>query len=226
VRGVDGLLAEVAAFATQAIPGVDGASVALLHWLDGKLQVEASAATDDFVRDIDILQCTVTNEGPCTICMQTGRPVVSGALGSDRRWPHLGGRVARMGVHSALALPLLVGDDVIGAINIYAHDPDAFGERAVHSAAQFAGPAAAAVRNAKLLDGARERAEKLQNALGSRAVIDQAIGIIRSRSGGSADEAFARLRHISQTDNVKLSVVAQRLVDEAVRRAISRQRHP
>ena len=53
-------------------------------------------------------------------------------------------------------------------------------------------------------------------------MIDQAIGIIRSRSGASADEAFERLTHISQTENVKLNVVAKRLVDEAVRRARAR----
>jgi AmiR/NasT family two-component response regulator len=56
----------------------------------------------------------------------------------------------------------------------------------------------------------------------SRAVIDQAIGILRSRSGDSADEAFARLRAISQGENVKLAVVAERVVDEAVRRARAR----
>ena len=63
----------------------------------------------------------------------------------------------------------------------------------------------------------------MQRALSSRAVIDQAIGIIRSRSGGTADEAFDRLSRLSQADNVKLNVVAERLVEEAVRRARTRQ---
>ena len=54
-------------------------------------------------------------------------------------------------------------------------------------------------------------------------MIDQAVGILRSRSGGTADEAFARLTHISQTENVKLSAVAERLVEEAVRRARARR---
>ena len=36
-----------------------------------------------------------------------------------------------MGVHSALALPLLIGDQVIGAINSYAYDRDAFADHAV-----------------------------------------------------------------------------------------------
>ncbi len=66
--------------------------------------------------------------------------------------------------------------------------------------------------------------QQLQRALSSRAVIDQAIGIIRSRSGASAEEAFDRLTRISQTENIKLHVVAERLVDEAVRRARARQR--
>jgi AmiR/NasT family two-component response regulator len=51
-------------------------------------------------------------------------------------------------------------------------------------------------------------------------VIDQAIGIVRSRSGCSAaEEAFDRLTRMSQGDNVKLRVVAEQLVDEAVKRA-------
>jgi AmiR/NasT family two-component response regulator len=50
-------------------------------------------------------------------------------------------------------------------------------------------------------------------------VIDQAIGILRSRHGGSAEEAFDRLRRTSQAENVKLAVIAQRLVDESVQSA-------
>jgi AmiR/NasT family two-component response regulator len=89
----------------------------------------------------------------------------------------------------------------------------------VQLGSQFARPAAVSVYNAQLLTAARERAEQLQRALVSRSVIDQAIGIIRARTGGSADEAFARLRQSSQSENVKLAVIAQRLVDDAVRRA-------
>jgi GAF domain-containing protein len=156
--------------------------------------------------------------------MATGRPVVSGSLGSDKRWPRFGGRVARMGMHSALSLPLMVDDDVIGAINAYAAKRDAFGDWAVRLGSQFAGPAAASVYNAQLLAQAQERAETLHRALESRAVIDQAIGVLRSRTGASSQEAFDRLMRISQTDQTKLRDVAQQLVDEAVRRAKARLR--
>ena len=129
-----------------------------------------------------------------------------------------------MGVHSALSLPLIVGDRVIGAIGTYARSRDAFGEHAVHLGVQFAEPAAVSVYNGQLLDHVQERMAQLQRALGNRAVIDQAIGIIRSRSGTSAEEAFDRLTRRSQTENVKLHAVAQRLVDESVRRARALQR--
>jgi GAF domain-containing protein len=155
--------------------------------------------------------------------MDSRRPTVSGSLGSDSRWPHFGGRVARLGVHSALCLPLLVDDHVVGAINTYAYNRDAFGDHAVTLGSRFAGSAAVSVYNAQLLAHAHSRVEQLERALGSRAVIDQALGILRSRSGDSVEDAFAKLTKLSQTENVKLTAVAQRLVDEAVRRARARR---
>jgi GAF domain-containing protein len=223
-EGVIDLLRDVAEFAAQAIPGTDGASVALIDPHQGISSVQTWAATAALVHEIDTVQYDELNEGPCITCMQSRRPTVSGSLGSDSRWPHFGGRVARMRIHSALALPLIVGDEIIGSINAYAGSRDAFAEHAVQLGSRFARAAAVSVYNAQLLAKAHERTTRLQRALDSRAVIDQAIGIVRSRSGGTASEAFDKLTHISQTENLKLNVVAERLVEEAVRRARARHR--
>lgn len=225
-RAVFELLGEVAEFAAHAIPGVDGAGIALIDADQGRLKLQIGTATAEFVREIDTAQYGELNEGPCITCLESRRTTVSGSLGSDSRWPHFGGRVARMGVHSVLSLPLMLGERMIGAINCYATSHDAFGEHAVQLGSQFAGPAAVSIYNAELLAGARERAEQLQRALVSRTVIDQAIGIIRSRSGANAEVAFARLVRMSQAENVKLRVVAARLVEEAVRRAQARRLQP
>jgi GAF domain-containing protein len=222
--GLIELLGQVAEFAARAIPGVDGAGVTVIDRCGDTLSVKAWAVTAQFVEDIDNLQHIDLKEGPCVTCMQTRRPTVSGSMGSDRRWPRLGGGVARMGVHSALALPMLVGDQLVGAINTFARSRDAFGEHAVELGSQFAGPAAVSVHNSQLLERAQQRTKQLQNALGTRAVIDQAIGIIRARSGVGEQAAFDRLVRMSQAENMKLHVVAERLVDEAVRRAVARQR--
>jgi GAF domain-containing protein len=224
-RGVIAVLSDVAKFARQAIPGVDGAGVTLIESGGPTPSVATWAVTAEFVEEIEKVQYLDVREGPCLTCMESQRPTVSGSLGSDSRWPRLGGRVARMGVHSTLAMPLLIGDQVIGAINTYARRRDAFGEHAVELSLQFAGPASVSVYNAQLLASAQERTAELQRALGNRALIDQAIGIIRSRSGATAEDAFDRLTRISQSENVKLVAVAERLVEEAARRARARQ-HP
>lgn len=129
-----------------------------------------------------------------------------------------------MGVHSVLSLPLLLPGQVVGAINVYAHAKDVFDEHAAEMGEAFAGPAAVAVHNAQVLAAAQTLTTQLQTALSSRPIIDQAIGLIRGRSGGSAEEAFGKLRTISQADNIKVTVMAQRIVDQAVRRAHAR--HP
>jgi GAF domain-containing protein len=221
-RALSDLLADIATFAAHAIPRADGVSIVLMEPEPPDAGVRFSSATTGFVDEIDTVQYRQFREGPCIAAAQTGRVTVSGSLGSDDRWPHFGGRVARMGVHSALSLPLTVDDHIIGAINAYAHTRDAFGEHAVELGTRFAAPAAVSVHHARLLADARDRTEALHRALSSRAVIDQAIGIIRSRSGVSQEEAFERLKHLSQVENVKLAVVAEHLLEEAVRRARAR----
>lgn len=219
---IDDLLAAVAGFAAQAIPGADGAGVTLIRPTGATMGIAAWSVTEPFVREIDIIQYETVQEGPCITCMQVRVAVVSGSLGSDHRWPRFGGRVGRLGVASSLSLPLLIADQVVGSINCYAYATDVFGEHAVRLGTQFAGPAAVSVYNAQLITEARETAAQLQQALVSRTVIDQAIGIIRARSGSTADEAFDRLRRISQTENTKLHEIARRVVDDAVRRARAR----
>jgi hypothetical protein len=219
---VDELLTQVAEFAAHAIPGVEGAAATLAHPSWARWHIQAWAVAAEFVREIDTLQYEVHNEGPCITSMCTGRPCVSGSIGDDTRWPRFGPAVARLGVNSALSLPLMLGEQVVGAIDTYAYSLDAFAEHAVAIGAMFAGPAAVSVYNAWLLMEARYHAEQLQRALGSRSVIDQAIGIIRSQSGASAQEAFGRLVKISQSENVKLHVIAEQLVDVSVRRARAR----
>jgi len=111
---------------------------------------------------------------------------------------------------------------VFGAMNVYAHGKDAFDGQSARIGELFAVPAAIAVQNAQVLAATKRLAARLQAAVNSQAIIDQALGILMSRSGYSADQAFDRLRQLSQTQNTKLSVVARSLVEEAVRRARSR----
>lgn len=85
---VTDLLRDVAEFAAHAIPGADGASIAVIDLRVGPFKVKTWAATELIFREIDTAQYDELHEGPCITCMQSRRPTVSGSLGSDSRWPH------------------------------------------------------------------------------------------------------------------------------------------
>jgi transcriptional regulator with GAF, ATPase, and Fis domain len=211
-------LIEIAGFAVGAIPGADGAGLTMLE--DERAQTVVASA--DFVQAVDDVQYGL-HEGPCLLAVESQTTQTSGSLGGDARWPRFGPRVGRMGVHSVLSLPLLLPDRVVGAMNVYGHAKDAFDPAAVRVGELFARPAAVAVHNAHVLAQSQRLAEQLAEALTSRAVIDQALGVLMSRSGATAEEAFGRLRAMSQAQHVKVVEVARVLLDEAVRRARSRQ---
>ena len=223
-RGLPELLAEVASFAVSAIPGADGAGVTLLRLDRPDNIVAALAASAPFVAKIDEIQYVTLHEGPCISAALERRTVRSGSLGGEKMWPRFGPRVGRLGVHSALSLPLLLPDKVVGAINVYAHGKNIFDEHAAELGELFAKSAAVAVHNAQLLADARSLTVQLQTALSTRPMIDQAIGLIRSRTGRSVEDAFAHLRAISQAEHRKLAEVAEQIVDEAVRRARARHK--
>ena len=221
---LDEVLAHVAKFAAHAVPGADGAGVTLLRTDGSENLVEALAASDPFVAEIDEIQYVGVHEGPCITAALERRTVRSGSLGGEQLWPRFGPRVGRLGVHSVLSLPLLLPGQVVGAINVYARAKNTFGEHAVDLGESFARPAAVAVHNAQILARAVTLTAHLQAALSSRPIIDQAIGLIRGRTGATAEAALTRLRDISQREHRKLREVAQQMVDQAVRSAASRRR--
>jgi GAF domain-containing protein len=217
-RPLKATLTEVAAFAASAIPGADGVGLTMLD----DSRPDTMVASVDFVQEVDAVQYGL-GEGPCIEAVRIRQTLVCGSLGGEARWPRFGPRAGRLGVHSALSLPLIVSDRVVGALNVYGRGRDAFSAEAVQIGQRFSIPASVTVANAKVLDQSRRLAEQLGQALTSRAVIDQAVGILMSRSGVDADAAFDALRSMSQAESLKLAEVARRLVAQAVTRARARR---
>ena len=176
--GLPALLTAVADFAVHAIPGADGAGVTLLRVDRVDNMVEALAASAPFVAEIDEIQYTTVQEGPSITAASERRTVRSGSLGGEKTWPRFGPRVGRLGVHSALSLPLLVPDKVVGAINVYARDKDVFDEHAAELGELFAKPAAVAVHNAQIL---------ARRAVTDRPIGDGAGDATGDRSGDRPD---------------------------------------
>jgi len=162
-------------------------------------------------------------QGPCISAAAEGRTMRSGSLGGDPRWPRFGPRAGRLGVHSVLSVPLRTPGGVLGAMNVYAHAHDAFDDHAEEVGEMFAVPAAISVLNAQILAQSQRLATQLEAALQSRPIIDQAIGILRSRNGDTAQEAFDTLRKLSQHGHMKLLEVARNIVEEAAAKACARR---
>src|SRR5690348_8983933 len=165
------MLRHVGEFAAQAIPAADGAGLTLRE--DDR--PDTVVATAEFVREVDAIQYGI-GEGPCITAAAEQRTIWSGSLGGDRAWPRFGPRAGRLGVHSALSLPLLGPEGPLGAMNVYSHAKHAFEARAIRMGELYAVPAAVTVQNATDLAQTRRLADQLQAALASRSVIDQALG--------------------------------------------------
>ena len=113
---------------------------------------------------------TLVENGRADTLVAERRLVRSGFLSGDGAWPHFGPRVGRLGVHSALSLPLLLSEnEVVGALNVYAREKDAFDDRAAKLGQMFSVPAAVSVRNAQMLEHTQRLVGQLNTALTSRA---------------------------------------------------------
>lgn len=201
-------LQRVAELSVRAVYGADGAGVT---WVVANRPTTVTAA-GDFVRRIDEIQYTLS-EGPCLEAYATQRMVLADDLRTEQRWPRFSPAALSHGLRALVAAPLTVRGGRLGALNVYALQPGVFDDTAVETAALFAEQASVVLANAQAFTQAQATAVSLGEALTSRSVIDMAKGIVMAREGCNADDAFRRLRELSQTRHVKLRELAQDLVD-------------
>jgi GAF domain-containing protein len=208
---VHSTLEQVVAVAVHTIEGCDFAGLFLV---EGDVVV-TPVHTDPVVEEIDELQ-RVSGEGPCLAAIAQRVMVYGDDLHGDERWPNFGPAAAVLGIRSALALPLTT-NGTIGAVNLYARYPAAFGVVDRAKGVILASLASVALTAAHSLEDEERRIENLHSALSSREVIGQAQGILMERERIAADQAFDVLRRASQFLNIKLREVAQTLVDTGER---------
>ena len=114
-----------------------------------------------------------------------------------------------------VSLPLAAEGSIVGALNLYAGEPDAFDADIMSVAELVAAHIGLAIQVAAALFGHRDLHEQLADAMKSRAVIEQAKGMLMSSHNCSADEAFQILTRLSQNSHRKLRDVAAALVAQA-----------
>ena len=188
-------------FAVKTL-GCSYAGVILVH---ERSRVETVAATHPVVADLDRIQLE-SGEGPDLEVIADRPGVLVPDIRTEQRWPSWTAKVEQAGVRSMLGTRLYTTTTVIGSLNFYDTEPHRFGAEDVDVAHMLACHAAVA------MDAARDT-EHLWKAIDARNLIGQAQGILMERFGVDGDQAFAVLRRYSQENNLKLHVVAQRLIE-------------
>ena len=112
-------------------------------------------------------------------------------------------RLAETPIRSIMAFQLFIAGETMGALNVYAEQPHAFGQESRNIGLVFAAHSSVAWNSAR-------RDEQFKRALASRDLIGQAKGMIMERYGVDAVQAFELLRKLSQDSNVPLIKVATR----------------
>ena len=204
---LNGVLNRVAGLARHTLPGAREVSITLVR--DRKPYT--AAFTGDMALRLDERQYA-EHDGPCLRAAAEKATVSVPDTAADTRWPAWSPRAAQSGAGSVLSVGLPILEDVSGALNIYGGEPGAFDDDTVSLAQTFAGYAAVALANAHLYHSTATLAQHLQAAMESRAVIEQAKGIIMGERRCTADEAFAVLTKVSQDSNRKVRDVAAALV--------------
>lgn len=199
----DDIEAVMARIVAAAVRELDSASAAAITLVDRKGQVVAMVPSDERARLIGLAQQRC-RQGPC---LETSRDAVTlrcNDLRTDGRWPLWAAAAAGEGVRSVLSFQLFVQSDSMGALEIYADQPDAFDADAENTGLLLAAHAAIAMAD-------RRKVESMHRALLSRDVIGQAKGILMERYKISPVAAFDLLIKSSQTTHLKLHDIADAL---------------
>ncbi len=203
-RSLDETLQTIVEVACNSVPGFDQVGIATLHKKEDR--VKTRAFTGDLVLRLDKIQYGL-REGPCSAALQGTEAVSVSSLRVEHRWPQYVPQARAVGVRSQMAVKLYLNQNALGGINFYSTICDDVSPDAQALARLFASHAAIA------LGHAHER-EHLNEALQTRKVIGEAIGILMERHTMNEDHAFAFLVRASSHTNIKLRDIAQQLVDE------------
>jgi hypothetical protein len=199
---LDETLTRITTSAVEVLPEVRYASLTMKH-ADGRL--ETVAPTDDLLCDIDAAQYSL-QEGPCYEAAVDTVHVTAPDLANDPRFPHYASVAVKAGIRAQAGIRLFDSPASNGALNLYSEQAGAFEDLGLIGELFKQ-------QSAMALAYAREISD-LRSAVRSRQTIGQAVGMVMERFQLDDARAFAFLARLSSHENIKLRVIAQRIIDE------------
>jgi hypothetical protein len=193
--------------------GFSAATVTVRH----ETGMSTVGATDQRLVDLD--QAQYEAGGPCVQTLDDLAPVVlRDVADGGEAWRHYADTAAHLGVQSSLSLHIPTDSpEVAASLNLYSREPLDLEARRLRSAETYAAQLAATLQSVDAYRATANLARNMAEAMRTRAVIEQAKGILMADERISDEQAFERLVALSQHSNVKVREVARRLVDERSR---------
>ncbi|PZG51506.1 transcriptional regulator [Spongiactinospora gelatinilytica] len=177
--------------------------------------LEVVAASSERVRLLEVLQLE-SGEGPCPDAYDGGRRIACADLSQAReRWPRFAPAALAAGFCSVLAIPMRRGDQVLGAVGLFARRTGEPSEPQALLGQALVDVATIGLLNQRTIAEREVLVGQLQTALTSRILIEQAKGVIAERSGTGMEEAFRILRGYARSRRRKLAEVAQDVIDRS-----------
>lgn len=190
---------------------LDIASAGLLL-ADRRDVLHVVAASSEATRNLELFQLQ-RDQGPCLDCYRDGTPVTVADLAEEtERWPQFVGAAVAAGFASVHAVPMRLQGNVLGTLGLFGSHVGALSEDDVRLAQALAHVASIAIVQGTAVADATTIADQLQNALGSRVVLEQAKGVIAQRGDLDMDQAFAVLRRYARDGNQRLGEVARAVI--------------
>ena len=191
--------------AVKQIVGCEAAGISMVY---SHGRIDTPVGTADVVQRVDQIQYE-TGQGPCLDAIREHDVFRTGDLAREDRWPDFAQRAAaETGVRSMLSFQLFVQDDVLGGLNLYSGQVDAFTDRDQSVGSLFVAHAALAMSNAQ----EHEHNVQLEAALESSRTIGVALGVLMAQQDVDRNTAFQILSSASQRSNVKLRDLAEQIV--------------
>ena len=120
-------------------------------------------------------------------------------------------------MRAVLASPLPYNQDAVGVVVVVSQDRRPWSPEGELALLAFTDLAALLIASMLLGEQQSELAAQLQGALNSRAVIEQAKGVLIGQQGLSAQAAYEQLRAQARAQRRKIAVVSAELVRSAAR---------
>jgi hypothetical protein len=193
---------------------LSGCAVVLMS---GAESASVVAASGRHARTVPGLQMEL-GEGPCLDAHARGIPVLLPDLSAENagRWPAFAAAALAVGVHAEFSLPLTVGPDGIGTLDLCRDRPGMLSEEHLADALVTADIARDAVLYQQYTPGGGGVAELLDMGA-DRIVIHQATGMIAAQLNDTTSNALARLRAAAFASGRPMYDIAQDVVERRMR---------